>query len=445
MSPADAAWYRGDTERNRLLISSLVWLDGPLQVDEWRTRVQERVLDRHPAFRQRIVPSRIPGRLPRWEDVDDLDLDDHVRVVDLPAPGDHALLEARCSLERSTPLDRDRPLWSATIYRGYRGEGTLIHTRMHHSLGDGIALMRVFLTLVDEQDPGDPPLAEDRSLPGVGGLLGLGRDAVRFAAEHAAHPGRVLATARQAVSVAGQTAKVVLPEPVARQPLQGRPHGVQQMSWDPDGYPLEQVKAQSERTGATVNDLLLAVVTGALRRELEQRDALVAEVAVMMPVSLRDPAEPIPEHPGNRLGAVPIRLPVGLADPDERLVSLRAQTEKLKDSPVPLIVHTLLRGAAFTAPPIERGLLRFNQWRSTGVITNVPGPSGPLHVAGTRVAGSVGWGGLVGDLALSGAFVSLSGRVFPGFVTDTAVIEDPGRLLDHLRAAWHEVVEVGGG
>ena len=150
-------------------------------------------------------------------------------------------------------------------------------------------------------------------------------------------------------------------------------------------------------------------------------------------------------HPGKRLGAVPSRLPVGLANPDERLASLRAQTGKLKDSPVPLIVHTLLRGAAFTAPPIERRLLRFNQWRSAGVLTNVPGPSGPLHVAGTRVAGSVGWGGLVGDLALGGAFVSISGRVFPGLVTDTAVIEEPDRILDHLREAWDEIIGVGVG
>jgi diacylglycerol O-acyltransferase / wax synthase len=118
-----------------------------------RSVIEDRLVERHPVFAQRVVPSRVPGVLPHWEDVPDFDLDDHLRWVTLPSPGTHAALEQACSDERSTPLDRDRPLWGLTVYEGYRGTGSAIHARLHHSIGDGLALMQVLLTLADEHGP----------------------------------------------------------------------------------------------------------------------------------------------------------------------------------------------------------------------------------------------------------------------------------------------------
>jgi diacylglycerol O-acyltransferase / wax synthase len=90
--------------------------------------------------------------MPRWEDDPDFSIDHHLKVTTLPEPGDHALLQQRCSEERSHPLDPDRPLWLATLYQGYRGDGAALHVRIHHSLGDGLALMQLLLMLVDELD-----------------------------------------------------------------------------------------------------------------------------------------------------------------------------------------------------------------------------------------------------------------------------------------------------
>jgi diacylglycerol O-acyltransferase / wax synthase len=437
MSPADAVWYQGETQRNRMTVSSVVWLDGPIDIPQLCERLEERVLDRHPAFRERVVPSRIPGRLPRWEETD-VDLDAHLRVVDLPAPGHHALLEARCSLERSTPFDRDRPLWTMTIYRGYRGDGTAIHTRLHHCLGDGIALMQLFVSLGDEH--AEEPPNDERPTPLAVRLLGLGHQAAARVAEHARHPSTLVTAGQRAVVTAGWTARLFLPSVVERNVLHGTPQGTKLMAWDPDGYPLERVKAAGRRAGATVNEVLLTIAAGALHRYLAERDALVDEVLVMVHVSLRDPSLPLSRYLDNRIGLLPIRLPVRSSDPHERLAGVRAQSQELKGSPAPVVAHGLLLGTALTPPRIERGLHRFNQWRSTGVITNVPGPSEPLHLTGARVLGSIGWGGLTAELNLTGAFVSFGGRVFAGFVTDTAVTADPERLLVHVQAEWADVL-----
>jgi diacylglycerol O-acyltransferase / wax synthase len=438
MSPADAAWHQGETHRNRMTISSVVWLDGPVDIQQLCRRIEERVLDRHPAFRERVVASRIPGRLPRWEEATDFDLDAHLRVVDLPAPGNHALLEARCSLERSSPFDRDRPLWTMTIYRGYRGDGTAIHTRIHHCLGDGIALMQLFATLCDEHP--DDPSSNGRAPSLPSRLLGLGHQAATRASEHARHPTALITTGRQAVATANWTARLFLPTVVERNLFHGTPQGTKLMVWDPDGYPLKQVKAAGRRAGATVNEVLLTIMSGALHRYLVERDALVDEVLMMMPVSLRDPSEPLPRYLNNRIGLLPLRLPVRSSDPRERLAGVRAQSEELKGSPAAVVAHGLLAGTALATAPIERGLHRFNQWRSTGVLTNVPGPADPLHLTGARVLGSIGWGGLTAELNLSGAFISFGGRIFTGFVTDAAITGDPERLLAHVQAEWPVVL-----
>jgi diacylglycerol O-acyltransferase / wax synthase len=93
---------------------------------------------------------------------------------------------------------------------------------------------------------------------------------------------------------------------------------------------------------------------------------------------------------------------------------------------------------------VERAIHRLNQWYSTGVITNVPGPRSPLHLAGARLVGTVGWGGMTGHLNLGAAFISLDGRVFSGLVTDEAITPDPDRLLAMIGDEWHRLLAPGG-
>lgn len=436
MSAADAVWFRGENARNPMMISSILWFDRPLDVDRLRSVIEDRLLDRHPVFRQRIVPSHLPVRLPKWEDDPDFDLDHHLDVVELPAPGDHGELERRCGVQRSTPLDHDRPLWMGHVFQGYRGSGSALHLRIHHSIGDGLALMRLLLSLADEHTSGEVPIAEPTGMHLGHALFHGAEHVVAEAARLAVHPTRLLPTVRQAASAVAWAGRLLAPDLVPSSILIGRPNGVKVMAWDPDGFPLDAVKAAGSGAGATVNDVLLTLLTGALHGYLDERDALVDEAVVVVPVNLRPPDEPLPRMLGNRIGLLPIRLPVGLTDPDERLASLQQRIGELKDSPAPPVSRLLLMGTTLGTPAFERAIHRINQLRSSGVVTNVPGPAEPIHLAGARIVGTVGWGGMTGHLNLSVAFVSLNGRIFPGIVSDEGITPDPAAILEHVHSAW---------
>jgi diacylglycerol O-acyltransferase / wax synthase len=212
------------------------------------------------------------------------------------------------------------------------------------------------------------------------------------------------------------------------------------MTWEPDGLPLEDIKAVGRAQDATVNDVLLAVLTGGLRRYLIERDALVDEVLVMIPVNLRDIDEPLTSHIGNRIGLLPVLLPTHIDDLPSRLPRIQEQVRQLRDSPAPELSRMIMTTTALLTPPGERAIHRVHQLRSSGVVTNVPGPPFALHLAGAEIQGIVGWGGLTGHLNLSASFISLAGRVFIGFVTDEAIVPDPQHLLQHVRDEWTSAV-----
>lgn len=432
MSPGDAVWFLGENPVNPMTISSIMWFDRPIDVELLRERFQERLLDRHPIMLERIVPSRVPGAMPRWVEDRGFDLDEHISEDVLPSPGDQAVLQDWCSEERTIPLDRSRPLWHVSVLQGYRGDGSAIHVRIHHSIGDGLAMMALLLTVVDEYDPVAVRIS-DRSLADVvGGAIGNGTHLLAKGAHLALHPSEAIDIARDGVEMAEWAGRLLAPQLVGRSVLQGHPDGSKRMAWDPDGFPLAEIKSTARANDATVNDLLMTVMSGALHRYLAERQALVDDVAMMIPVNLRRAGQPLPRNLGNRIGLLPLRLPVRSPDPRERLEILRARMAELKHSPAPLVSRMLLVTTTMFTPVIERGVHRLNQLRSTGVLTNVPGPPLPLHIGGAELLGTIGWGGMTGHLNLSAAFVSVNGNVFSGLVTDAAITPDPEHILNHV-------------
>jgi diacylglycerol O-acyltransferase / wax synthase len=440
MSPGDAVWYLGENAVNPMTISSIMWYDRPLDVDLLRERLHERVLEQHPVMKHRIVPSRIPGRMPRWVHDRHFDLDHHVSEDVLPPPGDQATLQEWCGDERTTPLDRRRPLWHVSVLQGYRGDGSAIHVRIHHSIGDGLAMMQLLLTLMDEYEPGAVHLSDRSWTDLAGNVLATGNELLSRSAHLAFHPTEVVELARGGVELVTWAGRLLAPQRVERSVLQGQPDGTKLMAWDPEGFPLDEVKAVARANDATVNDLVMTVMSGALHRYLAEQDRLVDDIAMMIPVNLRRPGQPLPRDLGNRIGLLPIRLPVRHPDPAERLEVLKVRIQELKDSPAPVLSRLLIVATTMFTPVVERGIHRLNQLRSTGVLTNVPGPREPLHIGGSQLLGTVGWGGMTAHLNLSAAFVSLNGRIFSGLVTDAAITPDPEHILRHLQDEYAEVV-----
>jgi len=439
MSPGDAVWYLGENRVNPMTISSIMWFDRPLDVELLRARFQERLLDRYPIMRQRIVASRLPGLMPLWVDDPDFDLDEHISEDRLPAPGDQAALQDWCSEERTIPLDRTRPMWHVSVLQGYRGDGCAVHVRIHHSIGDGLAMMALLLTIVDEFDPLTVSVRDRSVAELVSNAFGTGTHVFAKGAHLALHPGEIRDIARDGAEMAEWAGRLLAPQMVQRTVLQGTPDGTKRMAWDPDGFDLAEVKRIARTNNATVNDVMMTVMSGALHRYLADRDALVEDIAMMIPVNLRRPGAPLPRNLGNRIGLLPLKLPVSTDDPRARLAILQRRMQELKDSPAPIVSRMLIVTTTMFTPVIERGIHRINQLRSTGVLTNVPGPQLPLHIGGSELLGTIGWGGMTANLNLSAAFVSVNGSIFPGLVTDAAITPDPEQVLAEVAAEWEQV------
>jgi hypothetical protein len=166
LSIADAAWLYSEWDRNPQTVSSLMWLDREIDPAVFRAVVQERLVDKYPTFHQRIRESRNPLLMPHWEDDPDFDLDRHVEVLQLPAPHDRTALESLVSQQRSTLLEPGRPLWKFFVIQGYEQEGvgpsTVLHARIQHAIADGWALVRLVLSLADEDSDAEQVKVVDR-------------------------------------------------------------------------------------------------------------------------------------------------------------------------------------------------------------------------------------------------------------------------------------------
>jgi len=435
LSPADAVWFLGESDVNPMIISSVMWFDRDITRDELVRLFTERAVARHPVFRQRLAAPVFPGLPPTWEDDPDFDVTDHITASELPTPADHTTVQELCSRQRTAGLDRDRPLWSWHQMNGVAGGGSVAHIRFHHSIADGWALVKLLLTLADTEERATVRVVDDDPHPHLRAATNvLGRTSATLL--HPATWGRLLAMAGQRLA---WTARLLLPQLPERTALIGTPSGDKSMVWDREGIPLDEVKQVGRRHGATVNDVLMTAVAEALHEHLVAALTPAATVQVMAPVAIRGSDEPLQRHLGNRIGLLPVLLPTGPMATAERLEAIRDETLRLKRSAAPVVSWGLLSSTALLTPPVERAFHRFHQVRGTGVLTNVQGPTQPLSIAGARVQGMLGWGGMTGHLNLSWALCSVDGRVFSGAITDRAITPDPQPLLDGYLAAWNRM------
>ena len=435
LSPADAVWFLGETDVNPMVISSVMWFDRDIDRTALVQLLRERAVARHPVFRQRLSPPAFPGLPPTWLDDPDFDIEEHVTVSRLPPPADHACVQELCSQQRTAGLDRDRPLWAWHQFNGMASGGSVAHIRFHHSIGDGWALVRLLLTLADTEEQTTVRVVDDDPHPHLhAATRALERTGTTLRTPSVW--GRLLGVAAQRL---GWTLRLLLPQLPPRTALMGTPSGAKRMVWDRDGIPLAEVREVGHRHGATVNDVLLAALAEALHEHLVAALTPADTVQVMAPVAIRDTDEPLRRHLGNRIGLLPVLLPTGPMSTLQRLAAIRDETLRLKRSAAPIVSWGLLSSTALLTPPLERAFHRFHQVRGSGVVTNVAGPTQPLSLAGARVQGMLGWGGMTGHLNLSWALCSVDGQVFSGAVTDEAITPDPQSLLDAYRAAWHRL------
>ena len=458
MSRVDTAWLRMDNDVNLMMIVG-VWLLTPkLGYDALCRRVEDKLLQ-YPRFRQAVVRDAAGAH---WHDDDSFDIHHHVvreKLVVGRGQSERTALQARAGELASTPLDPDRPLWQFHLIERYDGGSALI-ARVHHCIGDGIALISVMMTITDGGN--DPPGRKKRvaEAPGDGGdwlseavlkpLGGLSAKAAGLVEAGVARSLELLADPRQGflgsldnarlgARVMKDVAAMALMPDDSPTLLKGKPSGVKRVAWG-EPISLDQVKAIGKALGCSINDVLLACASGAIGAWLaEMGDAPAGkEIRAMVPVNLRplDQAWQL----GNRFGLAPLVLPVGIASPIERVYAVRSRMNELKASYQPMLAFAVLTVAGQSPKPVQDMILGLFAKKSTAVMTNVPGPAVPLKFCGSTLRQTMFWVPASGDIGVGVSILSYGGGVQFGLITDDALCADPQAIVDRFEPEFDKLL-----
>lgn len=443
--PEDRIWLELERPDNLMTITSVLWTTTPVDPERLRELLRERLLERYPVFCSRPLPGPLPGT-GWWVDDQDFDLDRHLHVVELAAPGDRAALAAFVAERRGEPLDREHPLWSVHLVQGYGG-GSAVVQRYHHAIADGVRLTRVGLGILDpfggeDRAPGarvggrGPVHDGDHLSAAVGRVaraVGAGPvlDLAAAALPTPLRPDRLLDLTTDRALALLHTAGSVLKIAAWSNPhtaLDGEPGPDKTAAWT-DPVPLDTLRRIGAATGTTVADVCTALVAGAVRRYLVERGGEPPEdLAWMVPVNLEPHDSGAPERLGNRFALVLAVLPHGPLPVRERIAQVHERMARIRDSWEPALTFGIARGIALAPGPLGVALADALAAKAAGVLTNVPGPRSPMALAGSPVAGMVAWAPCSGRQALTVCVVSYAGEVTVGFATDRAVLPDPEQL-----------------
>ncbi len=452
ISAVDTAWLRMDRPGNLMMICGVMFFRGTIDFARFRRVIEQRWLQ-FPRFRQRPVQTAAGAF---WETDDAFDLDRHVVGVKLPGRAGSAELQGLVSRLASTPLDPARPLWQFHVVEHFDG-GSAIVSRIHHCYADGIALIQVVLSMTDKGPHGPPAMkvatprrrnedADDAlgALPApladaVKTALKIGATIVDKGAELWSDPAKAMALAEQGGAITAQIAKLALMGEDSRTRFKGKPDVAKRAAWA-DPIPLSEVKAVGKALGASVNDVLLSCVAGALRAYLVRKGDAVDGVMVrgLVPVNLRRLEEAY--KLGNQFGVVFLDLPIGIANPVERLYAVRANMRALKGSVQPMLTLGLLAAAGAGPKLLQDQLVTVLAKNATAVMTNVPGPQEPLWMGGQRIDRFMFWVPQSGDIAMGVSILTYDGAVQFGLITDRGLVPDPGRVIAHFAPEFEKLV-----
>jgi len=457
----DTAWLRMEDPTNLMMITGVMIFGTPMDFERLKATIEHRLL-RFDRFRQHVVQPRLPIGGPYWQDDPQFDLNAHVQRVSLAPPGDLAALQELVSELMSTPLDFSRPLWEIHLVEHYAdgravGDGCALIVRLHHCIADGIALVRVLLSLTDT-DPAAPwPSARLRE-PRTGRrgpletLLKPARSALKTSAqvtqtvlkesqELLANPSHALDLARLGASGALALGRLVLLLPDPKTIFKGELGMAKRVSWS-DPIPLEAVKLAGRAMGGTVNDVLLTAVTGALRRYMQGRGESVEKLnfRAVVPVNLRPVEEELTL--GNRFGLVFLSLPVGIGDPLARLRELKRRMDALKGTPEAMVAFGILNAIGMSPSQIQDIVVNIFGTKGTGVMTNVPGPKETIYLAGAPLDTIIVWVPRSGRLGLGVSILSYAGQVWLGVATDAGLVPDPDKIITEFHAEFEELLRL---
>jgi len=438
MDPVDAAWYHIDGPANPATVTGVALTTQPLDFDKVREVYRLR-LGEFDRFHQRVVETGFPLATPHWQDMPHFDIDQHLHRIALPAPHDMATLRTLFTDIASMPLDHEQPLWQVHLVEDVAGGSALI-MRYHHCIGDGTAIQALVRKVFDPTP--DAPLA---GVPAEGEASGtaspladvlFGFGTIERAAQRAlalargtfdtiVHPQQVLEKVGLVLGGAGVLLTELVKQPDPESPFKGDFGIRKHVAWSAP-VAIADVKAIGAPSGAKVNDVLIAAMTGALREYLKSRGVNVNHTTLraMVPVDLRPP-ERIGQL-GNDFGLVVLELPVAAAKAAQRLAETKVRMDKLKRSPEPVAMKFLFDIFGRGPKAIQDLATSIFGSKASVVMTNVVGPKQPVYLAGVPIDQMMFWVPHPGrQLGMGISILSYRGMASLAVIADAGLVPDP--------------------
>ncbi|MBB5912324.1 WS/DGAT/MGAT family acyltransferase [Nocardia transvalensis] len=461
LTPQDASFYRLESSSNPMHIGSLAIVRDPAQDESERSPLDydglvdlvESRLPLVPHYRRKVreIPFAL-GR-PVWVEDGDFDIAYHVRRAALPAPGSDEQLHDLVSRLASRPLEQTRPLWEMYLIEGLSGGRRAIFTKTHSALVDGTTALEIGHVILDT-GPSPREVARDawvaRREPGEAELLAMAL------MELAGQPGEALDVLRHAggnaFSIVGAGGRALeRAVSLVRSAAIGCPDSPfnartsRNRRFDVVRTDLEDYRKIRKRSDCSINDVILAVVTGALRIFLQSRGEMLTESAVLRAVVPMSVYVEGPDgdrlKPASEVSTMLVDLPVGEPNPVMRLSHIAHATEANARHRRGVRARTLVHMAGFAPASLHamsvRAASTFAEHTFNLVITNAPGPQQPMYIGGARMLEMYPVSPLLRNQASSIGITSYDGRVFYGLNADRDAMADIGVLS----AAVHESME----
>ena len=454
LTAIDASFLAQETPVSHMHVGAITIFEGPPPSYEEIIEALRARLHLVPRYRQKLaVPPLGTGRA-LWADDPDFNLEYHVRQSALPSPGSEEQLFNLASRVFSQQLDRSKPLWELWAVEGLEDGRFALISKTHHALIDGIAGVDLATVMFDlEPAPKDKgnsgvpwsperePASVDLLAAGARDLLRKGLDVAESAVGAITHPERTLSAAVEAAEGLGEVVWAGLnPAPATPLNVEIGPHrrlvGARAR--------LEDFKLVKSTFGTTVNDVVLAAVTGALRNWLHSRGVRTEglELRALVPVSVRTEEER--GTGGNRIAAMRGPLPVYIEDPLTRLRSVKEAMDGLKDSKQAVGAEVLAGVQSFAPPTIlaQASRLNFSTRLFNLIVTNVPGPQFPLYAYGREMEEIFPVAFLPRNHGLAIAIMSYNGAVNFGLLGDLDALPDIGSVAEGITEELGELVRL---
>ncbi|TVP55663.1 MAG: wax ester/triacylglycerol synthase family O-acyltransferase [Halomonadaceae bacterium] len=448
MSAVDTAWLRMESPASAMMIGAVLVFDRPIAMAAFRELLNERFL-RYRRFRQRVVKH---NERYFWEDDEWFDLDNHLHVVALPGKGCQKALQNFASDLNSTPLNHCHPLWQAHYVDGYQG-GCALVIRIHHCIADGISLVRVLLSLTDDQPTANVRALRSRShhtpdqLPEWRKVLhrirrnsNIARNQLgQLASNVMEDPSYLSRLAKEGMQMGRDLAQLTFSAEDPVTALKGDLCGRKQVAWS-DPLDLAEVKATARAMGGTVNDVLMCAATGALHSFLKNSGQPLPKdyIHVAVPFNLRLLNQPI-TNLGNQFGLVLVPLPVQSCCPRDRFNRIHRDMINLKQTYQAQVSFGLLDVLGRGPELLERRALEMLSRKASAVMTNVPGPRKPLYMCGGRLVQPMFWVPQTGEVGIGLSIFSYADQVQFGVISDQRLIAKPVLVTQAFTEAFQEL------